>query len=146
MHYREATVADIESCSRIRLSVRENVLSNPALVTHADYVDYLTRRGRGWVAATDAGEIAGFGIVDLLDHSIWALFVHPDYESRGIGLQLHQLMLDWYFAQTQEPIWLSTDPGTRAEAFYRRLGWQDTGRTESGEVRFELTVDRWLGT
>ncbi|WP_305011447.1 GNAT family N-acetyltransferase [Hymenobacter mellowenesis] len=124
--------------TEIRLAVRENVLNNPALVTYADYVEYLTRRGRGWVGE-EAGRIVGFAIADLTGHSIWALFVHPDFDQRGIGRALHDAMLSWYFGQTSEPLWLSTAPGTRAEGFYRRAGWCETGRTASGEVRFELT-------
>ena len=48
-----------------------------------------------------------------------------------------------YFTQTTEPIWLSTSLGTRAENFYRRQGWQETGHTSSGEVRFELSKEAW---
>ena len=65
------------------------------------------------------------------------LFVHPDFDRQGIGRALHDVMLDWYFSQTTEPVWLSTAPGTRAEGFYRQAGWLETGRTKSGEVRFE---------
>ncbi len=36
-------------------------------------------------------------------------------------------MLDWYFGQTPETLWLSTSPGTRAERFYRTAGWQEAG-------------------
>jgi hypothetical protein len=38
MIVREATVADIESLSFIRMSVKENILNNPALVTEQDYI------------------------------------------------------------------------------------------------------------
>ncbi|MCC2547355.1 GNAT family N-acetyltransferase [Hymenobacter sp. BT175] len=137
MQIREAQVADIPQLSAIRLAVRENQLSDPGRVTRQDYVDYLTERGRGWLAEAD-GRVVGFAIADLQDHSVWALFVDPDYEGRGIGKKLHDELLSWYFRQTQHPIWLSTDPGTRAEEFYRRQGWQETGRTKSGEVLFEL--------
>jgi len=136
MFIREAHVADIEGMSVVRLAVKENVLSNPALVTHDDYVEYITRRGKGWVAEV-AGRIVGLAIADVQGHSIWALFVHPDFAEQGIGRALHHTMLSWYFNQTAEPVWLSTAPGTRAEAFYRRQGWRETGRTASGEVRFE---------
>ena len=134
---REAELADILRLAEIRLAVRENPLNTPSLVTEADYVDYLTRRGKGWVAERE-GRIVGFGIADLLGHSIWALFVHPEYDRQGIGRALHDAMLRWYFGHTREPLWLSTAPGTRAEGFYRRAGWRETGRTASGEVRFAL--------
>jgi len=142
MLLREAQIADIPLMTEVRLAVRENVLNNPALVTYNDYVDYLTRRGKGWVAEED-NHIVGFAIADLQDHSIWALFMRPAYDGRGIGRALHDKMLDWYFAQTSEPVWLSTAPGTRAEAFYRRAGWQETGYTKSGEARFEMS--QWAG-
>ena len=143
MLIRQAYTADIPSLTEVRFAVRENVLNNPALVTADDYVDYLTRRGKGWVAEED-GRIAGFAIADVRDHSIWALFVHPNYDRRGIGRALHDEMLKWYFVQTSEPVWLSTAPGTRAEEFYRRAGWQETGRTRSNEIRFEMRAQEWL--
>jgi hypothetical protein len=84
------------------------------------------------------GRIVGFAIADLQDHSIWALFVHPDYEGRGIGRTLHDIMLSWYFSQTSETVWLGTEPGTRAEVFYKKAGWKVVGMKEKGEVRMEL--------
>ncbi|MET4106887.1 GNAT family N-acetyltransferase [Hymenobacter sp. UYP22] len=142
MLYRLAHPADIPALTEVRLAVRENVLRNHALVTEADYRAYLTQRGRGWVAET-AGRVVGFAIADAQQHSIWALFVHPNFDKQGIGKTLHRLLLNWYFAQTDHTIWLTTSPGTRAEEFYHRQGWQATGRTSSGEVRFELTKERW---
>jgi GNAT superfamily N-acetyltransferase len=145
MHFREAQPADIPAILAVRFSVTENVLRNRALVTAATTHDYLVRRGKGWVCETD-GQVVGFAIADLQEHSICALFVRPEYMGHGIGKRLHQLMLDWYFTQTQVPVWLSTAPGTRAEEFYRRQGWRETGQTNSGEVRFELTSAAWLKT
>jgi GNAT superfamily N-acetyltransferase len=127
----------------VRLAVRENVLRNPGLVTEADNIDYLTRRGKGWVAEV-AGRIVGFAIADLQDHSIWALFIHPDYEGHGIGRALHDTMLSWYFQQTSTPPWLSTEAGSRAEAFYRKAGWRSTGLKPSGELGFEISRDVWI--
>lgn len=137
MLIREAQPVDIPALMYVRMAVRENRLSRPELVTPADCLDYISRRGRGWVAEV-AGQIVGFAIADLEDHNIWALFVHPDFDQQGLGRALHDTMLHWYFGQTTEPVWLSTAPGTRAEGFYRRAGWRETGRTASGEVRFEL--------
>lgn len=139
MEIREAQVADIPRMAEIRLAVRENVLSSPALVTHDDYTEYLTRRGKGWVAEMD-GQLVGFAIADLRNHSVWALFVHPSAERQGIGRSLHDALLAWYFGQTAHPLWLNTAPGTRAEGFYRRAGWRENGRTGHGEVRFELAA------
>jgi len=53
----------------VRMSVKENVLSNPALVTYKDYVEYLFVRGKGWVCEIN-NIITGFAIADLQDHNI----------------------------------------------------------------------------
>lgn len=143
MLIREAQLADIPALMEIRLAVRENVLHNPDLVPYVDYVAYMTRRGQGWVAEENS-RLAGFAIADLQDHSVWALFVHPDCERRGLGRALHDTMLSWYFAQTSAPVWLTTAPDSRAEGFYRRAGWRETGRTKGEDVRFELEAGQWL--
>lgn len=129
---------------RIRLAVKENQLSDPSRVTDADCAHYLTQRGKGWVGIID-NEIAGFAIADLQDNNVWALFVDPEYEGRGVGKALHSTMLDWYFRQRKNLVWLSTSAGTRAEVFYRKMGWQQTGICDNGEVRFEMTLKRWKG-
>src|SRR5438045_9697752 len=103
--YREAKVADIAQMSKVRLSVKENVLPDPALIPASEYEDFLTNRGKGWVCEA-ANRIVGFAVADLQQHNIWALFVHPEWEGRGIGTTLHHLMLDWYFSKTQQTVWL----------------------------------------
>lgn len=141
MIFRTATIADIPQIQIVRHTVKENMLSDPALVTDQDCASYLTERGKGWVCEID-GRIVGFAIADLQDHNIWALFLRPEYEGQGIGRALHQLMLDWYFGQTKEAVWLSTTPGTRAERFYRKAGWTDAGMYGK-EVKFEMTSAGW---
>ena len=82
--------------------------------------------------------IVGFSIANKETWSIWALFVQPGFERRGIGKALLQKAVDWLWQQGAHEIWLSTDPGTRAEQFYRLQGWQDNGLTDNGEVFFRL--------
>ena len=142
MTFREARITDIKGIQEVRHSVKENVLSDPALVTDQDCEVYLTKRGKGWVCVLDEA-IVGFSIADLKEHNIWALFVRPDYEGKGIGKGLHDLMLHWYFHQTQETVWLGTAPNTRAEKFYKIAGWNEVGRRENGEVKFEMTYADW---
>lgn len=139
---REAVPGDIFHIQRIRNSVKENVLSDPGLVTDRDCEDFLFKRGKGWVAEIDS-EIAGFSIVDLRENNIWALFVHPDFEKLGIGRKLHDEMIDWYFVQTREEVWLGTAPDTRAEIFYRKSGWKETGMHGKREIRFEMDWSTW---
>jgi len=142
MKFREAKIQDIKQIQVVRHSVKENVLSNPALVTDKDCEEYITIRGKGWVCETD-DMIIGFSIANLKENNIWALFVRPEYERLGIGRKLHDLMVDWYFLQKKENVWLSTAPDSRAELFYKKAGWRKTGKTANGEIRFEMSYDDW---
>jgi GNAT superfamily N-acetyltransferase len=142
MTFREAHINDIAQMQLVRNSVNENVLSHPSVVKDKDCEEYLLVRGKGWVCEED-DRLVGFAIADLAGNNIWALFVLPAYEGMGIGKILHATMLEWYFEHTKEKIWLGTSPGTRAELFYRKYGWKETG-THGKEIKFELTFNEWL--
>lgn len=139
---RVATEADIPEMHRIRMAVRENRLADPDAVQPHHTRAMITENGRGWVAELD-GRIAGFAVADLTRSNVWALFVDPEFEGRGVGRRLHDEMMDWFFAQDVERVWLSTDPGTRAEGFYRAAGWEPAGEYR-GEARYEMERGRWL--
>jgi len=139
---REAIVADIPEIQAVRNAVKENTLSDPALVTDKDCEEMLVVKGKGWVCQI-GGRIVGFAIADLHGSNIWALFLHPDFEKQGIGQKLHNAMLHWYFSNTRETVWLSTSPGTRAELFYRKAGWIETGVYGKGEIRFEMSYQQF---
>jgi sphinganine-1-phosphate aldolase len=143
MNFREAQIKDIPQIQIVRNAVKENTLSNPNLVTDEDCETFLTLRGKGWVCEIDHS-IAGFSIVDLQDNNIWALFIHPSFEKQGIGWQLHDKMLDWYFKQTKRSVWLGTSPQTRAENFYRKAGWIEIGKHGVDEIKFEMTYAGWM--
>lgn len=140
--YREGREADISQIQLVRNSVIENILSDPALVSDEDVRRCMMETGKCWVAELEE-MIVGFSMVNLEERNVWALFLHPDAEGRGIGKELHRLMMEWYFSQTKEKIWLGTDPKTRAEEFYRRQGWKEAGIRENGELKFEMTWEEW---
>jgi GNAT superfamily N-acetyltransferase len=142
MIFREARTGDIPQIQIVRNSVKENMLSDPALVPDKDVEDYINNRGRGWVCIT-GNRVVGFAIVSVRDHNVWALFIQPGYDGKGIGKKLHDDMMDWYFSQTSVTIWLGTAPNTRAERFYRKAGWKETGTHGNGEIKFEMSADDW---
>lgn len=142
MLIREAKLEDIQQIQRVRHSVTENVLSDPSLVTDGDCAEFLMVRGKGWVCEKEQ-QIVGFSIVDLKEHNIWALFVDPNFEKRGLGKRLHDVMLEWYFEQTRANVWLGTSPKTRAELFYRKAGWVEVGK-HGKELKFEMSYLNWL--
>ena len=139
---REARDADIDAMRRIRAAVRENVLANPESIGPDLYRVHLHERSRGWVCELES-EIVGFAIGDFRDASIWALFVDVHAEGRGVGRKLHETMLDAMFAAGLSRIELGTDPGTRAEAFYRKAGWEAAGLDAEGELRFQMKRERY---
>lgn len=145
MIFREATIADIPQMQVVRNAVKENILSNPGLVTDKDYEAFLTGRGKGWVCELDR-QMTGFAIADLKDKNIWALFVLPAFEKKGIGRKLHDTMLDWYFSQTRVTVWLCTAPGTRAAGFYKKAGWREADTHGSKEIKFEMSFSNWQQT
>jgi GNAT superfamily N-acetyltransferase len=115
--------------------VRENRLVSTH-ISDEDVRIAIEHTGRGWVIES-VGEVIAFGIADARDGHIWALFVHPDHERRGHGRALHDTMLAWLRAQGFARVWLTTEPGTRAQSFYESAGWQLVGAVDDGELRYE---------
>ena len=138
--FRQANSADIAAMSRIRLSVKENILSDPRKVTRQMYEDYLERDGRGWVAESD-GRIVAFSYADRVDGSIWALFVDPGHEGQGLAKALLRLATEWLFELGHSQVALSTTAGTRADRFYAAQGWLRTS-VRGIEVDYQLDKKR----
>jgi GNAT superfamily N-acetyltransferase len=129
-----ATVSDIPRLMEIRGSVAENRLSDPARVTLADYNWHVAHAPiHVWEAD---GVIKGMSAGDPRDGSIWALFVDPRFEGRGIGQALISAATKSIAAAGHRVARLSTDAGTRAERFYLRNGWIAEGRDLRGEIVF----------
>ena len=142
MVIREAKIDDIKQMQIVRNSVKENTLSDPNLVSDEDCKEFMLVRGKGWVCEID-NKIVGFAIADLKGNNIWALFLGPEFEKRGIGQQLHKIMMNWYFTKTKNTVWLGTAFNTRAEYFYRKAGWTEVGLHGTKEIKFEMTYENW---
>ena len=141
MNFRQAIPEDIPQIQIVRNSVKENHLSNPNLIPDDLVEEFITKRGKGFVCEIDK-KIVGFSIVDFVENNVWALFLLPEFEGKGIGKKLHQLMLDEYFSKTKETIWLSTEANSRAETFYKKQGWKNAG-LHGNEVKFEMSFEDW---
>ncbi len=134
-HIRLATKLDIPNLMRIRLAVRENILSNPARVPDSAYHPFI-ERGALWLCEQEGGDCLGFAAADLADGSIWALFIAPQAEGQGIGQRLMaQMIADLRRAGWQQAR-LSTQRESRAAAFYQRNGWTAASVTEEGDQVF----------
>jgi GNAT superfamily N-acetyltransferase len=132
---RKAVHADIARLIEIRHALRENRLSDPRSVTAADCTASIDRAA-SWLWINDGG-IQGFAAGDPRNRLIWALFVDPAYEGRGIGRALLALACGTSREAGFETAVLNTELGTRAERFYRTNGWIETGQSAKGEIVFQ---------
>lgn len=118
----KASEHDIAELVEIRAAVRENILSDPAKVPESAYRWFINEAAI-WIWR-EQGRILGFAAADPRDASIWALFLRPEEEGRGIGSALLSQLLDelrqagWH----QATLW--TDSNSRAATFYQNRGWQ----------------------
>ena len=135
---RQAVAADIPAIQSVRHSVRENRLIS-TIISDEEVQEAIEVTGRGWVVEV-SGEVVAFAIGNAENGNIWALFVRPECEHRGYGRSLHDTMVNWLWASGRKHLWLTTQPGTRAQKFYETAGWRLAGETGRGELRFELDV------
>ncbi len=138
---REARGTDLPGITRVRTSVAENLLTREQLaergITEASIAASFLADSKGWVALS-GDEVVAFCIADRASCSIFALFVLPQFEGRGLGSRLLNLAVDWLWANGADTVWLTTGPTTRAAGFYERRGWVATGTEPRGDTRYEL--------
>jgi ADP-ribose pyrophosphatase YjhB (NUDIX family)/GNAT superfamily N-acetyltransferase len=135
-HIRRAHLDERDRIREIRFAVGENRLNDPTRVTDADY-RWFTENPGIWVWEED-GLILGFSAADTRDGTIWALFIDPDHEGRGIGRALLAKSCAVLREAGHRTATLTTDPGTRADCFYRKAGWTALEIDQRGEQVFRL--------
>jgi GNAT superfamily N-acetyltransferase len=134
---RRAIESDIPRITEIRNNVRENKLIDPTRVTIEDLRWFISNPGIFlW---EEDGRVVGFSAADPRNGNIWALFMDQAYEGRGIARALLKQACTVLSEAGLKRMWLTTDPGTRAEAFYRAAGWQVVGH-RGCELLFETTA------
>jgi ribosomal protein S18 acetylase RimI-like enzyme len=143
VNIRSAIPDDVTDLFRVRTSVRENHLSEEELsdlgITH-DSVSGLLRSGeaQAWCAEVD-GAVVGFSMARQPERDIFALFVLPQFEGRGIGTLLLGAAVDWLRTSDPSPIHLDTERTTKAFRFYINRGWRETASLEDGESVLEFS-------
>ncbi len=136
---RPATLSDIPALFTIRTCVTENALDLEQLaelgITPETIAEAINHSPCAWIAEVDGAPV-GFSMVDGEDACVFAAFVLPGFEGRGIGRALMAQAEASLFAD-HAVIWLETAQASRASGFYRTLGWQVTQTLDDGDVRFE---------
>lgn len=136
---RLATANDIAIIFDIRTHVKENHLSIEQLIemdiTPATILTLMQSHPCIWVVENEE-KVVGFSIVDIEEGCVFATFVHPENEGRGIGKMLMEKAEHALFTQHQS-IWLETDKNSRACKFYQSLGWSAVEFFPNGDVKME---------
>lgn len=138
---RVATQDDVDTLFAIRTSVLQNHLSREQMadlgITPEALSDSIREAQCVWIAEVD-GQPAAFSMVDLAEGEVFAMFVRPSYENRGLGRQLMAVAETALF-KLHETLFLITDgrDEIRANGFYRRLGWSVVGRVDADDVRYQ---------
>jgi GNAT superfamily N-acetyltransferase len=132
---RLAIHSDARRIFEIRDGVHDNPLSDPDAVTEAGAAWFIDTRAL-WVWVEADGLVTGFSAGDVRDGSIWALFVAPGHEGKGIGRALLKRACDALRESGHAFAILTAAPDTRAERHYRGAGWSVTGTDEKGELVF----------
>ncbi|HEX2949093.1 MAG TPA: GNAT family N-acetyltransferase [Armatimonadota bacterium] len=141
MQIRRATADDIDTLFDIRFSVHENLLTREQLaemgITPQSLAELLQSICAAWLVECE-GIPAGFTIADSQFGMIFAAFVRPEYEGRGVGKLALQAAEEWLADQGVAEAWLCTgrDRHIRAHGFYRHMHWKEDGYTADGQVKY----------
>lgn len=138
---RPALVSDVPDLFAVRTSVSENHLSIEQLaqmgITEEAVAGMIASSPCAWVAIVD-DRLVGFSMIDMDEASLFAAFVFPTHEGRGLGRKL-VLAAEEKLFERHEEIWLETGKNTRALGFYHRLGWGNATDAEHGQFRLTKT-------
>lgn len=138
---RVATVGDIEALFEIRTSVVQNHLSREQMtelgIIPQVLADSINEAPCAWIAEVQ-GKPAAFSMVDLAEGEVFAMFVLPAYENRGLG-RLLMAVAEQALFEHHEEIFLITDGrgDVRANGFYQRLGWSVIDDVDGDDVRYQ---------
>ncbi len=90
-----------------------------------------------WIAEVQGKPVA-FSMVDLAEGEVFAMFVLPAYENRGLG-RLLMAVAEQALFEHHEEISLITDGrgDVRANGFYQRLGWSVIDDVDGDDVRYQ---------
>lgn len=143
---RHATDADVSDIFSVRCAVKENHMSLEELAELDITQDSVTEMIEGGdyivpVAVVD-GLIVGFAMAQVSEGYLFALFVLPDYEEKGIGRAIMEVVESGLAEQGVREAWLATgsEPGIRAPGFYRHLGWVGCGAMDDGQLKFRKSI------
>lgn len=138
MRLRPAVRADLPRIHDVRHGTAENRLIDPGRVPDAEVAWYMDHAI--FLVSEDDAQLQGFACADHQTGYVWALFVIDEAQGRGHGTALLAAVLSRLRDAGHRQAFLSTGAGTKAEGFYRSMGWQPMGVDRRGE----LVMRSWL--
>lgn len=144
MEYREITPDDMTAIFSVRVRTWHNPNGAEELehmgINPTSVCEMLRSSHKGWLAEEN-GEVVGFTMGNRETGEMWVIAVLQEFENRGIGRTLLQLVEDGLVSEGCHELWLTTDPDetTRAVGFYRHLGWDDW-KMEDGDRYMKKTI------
>lgn len=139
INVRTARLSDVEGMFDVRTSVIENHLSREEMreigITEGVVGDMIEKSLCAWVA-TENNKIIGFSMILPDEGCLFAAFVLPEYEGKGIGRRLVMLAEQELF-QHHDIAWLKTDKNSRAAKFYMQLGWGNETDLNGTDIKLE---------
>ncbi|MCX0498474.1 N-acetyltransferase [Erwinia billingiae] len=104
-------------------------------ITESVVADMIEKNHCAWVA-TDNDKIIGFTMILPDEGCLFAAFVLPEYEGRGVGRRLVVLAEQELFKH-HEIAWLETDKNSLAAKFYMQLGWGNEISINGTDIKLE---------
>lgn len=137
--YRPINQSDIDALYEVRMSVLENQIADQSMIPRELVVEVLNDGGS--YACLHQEHIVGFSMATA-SGSIFALFVRPEYEGKGIGKTLLNMMLDYLKTKGVSKATLTTQPKSRADQFYQLQGWIRGEINTEGDVEFHYDLNK----
>ncbi len=143
MIFREIESKDIPDIFDVRLLTNENQVTSEYLagigITPKSIADGLADPLKGWLCEV-SGKVIGFSLGNKETGEMMVVAVLPEYEKRGIGEKLMELIQHWLWSCGHDEIWLlaTPDPKLRASGFYKKLGWEKAGAGDDGHEILKL--------
>ncbi|RZQ63868.1 GNAT family N-acetyltransferase [Amycolatopsis suaedae] len=143
---RPATPADSEFCFQLHKAAMGDYV---AAIWGWDDEDQRGYHERGfdparWQIVVVDGTDAGILVVEYRANEVYLgrIELDPRYQGRGIGAQLIRSVVDIAARRDQDLVLDVLAVNTRAQAFYQRHGFQETGRHGENDRKIRMRFSR----